>query len=105
MALLQARFDVVLTLDSVATDAPVQLTRVGLGGFQWPHAFGRSRAENLQRAARSATLRSAGGTPSCEVPPTAEQLSRLVAACAWDAALYEFSRVLAARRTRAYAVD
>lgn len=102
-----ARFEVVLTLDSVATDAPVQLSRLGLAGFRWPHSFGRSRAENLQRASRSATLRSdsAGGVASCEVPPTAEQLSRLVAACAWDAVLFEFARVLAARRTRAYAVD
>lgn len=99
-----ARFDVVLTLDSIATDAPVQLSRLGLEGFQWPHSFGRSRAENLQRAARSATMRS-GGVPSCEVPPTAEQLSRLVAACAWDAVLFEFARVLSARRTRAYAMD
>jgi hypothetical protein len=34
------------------------------------------------------------------VPPTAFELSRLVAACTWDAILYEFARTLAARRSK-----
>ena len=99
-----SRFEIVLTLPTIATDAPVQLGEVlGLRGFQLPRTFGRSRAENLQRAEQSVLMRSSAGVPLCQVQPTAEQLTRLVAACAWDTVLYEFARVLAARRTRAYA--
>ena len=98
-----ALFDAVLTLEAIDEDAPAQMARVGLAGLgAWPRSFSRSRAENLQRAAHMPALRSAGGRPSCDVPPTAEQLGRLVAASAWDAVLHEFARVLARRRTQAY---
>ena len=96
-----ARFDVVMTVGSLARDSPVQMARVGLPGFRWPRISSRSRSDNLQRAAAEPGLRTRG-RPSCEVPPTPAQLSGLVAACTWDAVLYEFARVLAARRTEAY---
>ena len=95
-----AGFDVVMTVETLASDAPAQMGRVGLPGFQWRRGFARSRADNLQRATEAPWLRTAG-VASCEVPPTATQLRRLVAASAWDAVLYEFARVLAARRTKA----
>eukprot|EP00966_Prymnesium_polylepis_P174931 4047997-Prymnesium_polylepis.1 len=72
--------------------------RVGLPNFRWAHGFSRSRRENLERASKYSWMRSDGGA-ACEAPPTAPQLARLVAASAWDAVLYEFARVLAARRT------
>lgn len=97
-----ARFDVVMTVASLERDSPVQMARVGLRGFQWPHGFSRSRSDNLQRAARESSSRTLG-KPSCQVPPTPAQLSGLVAACHFDAVLYEFARVLAARRTEALA--
>ena len=98
-----ALFDAVLALEAIDEDAPAQMARVGLAGLgAWPRSFSRSRAENLQRAAHMPALRSAGGRPSCDVPPTAEQLGRLVAASAWDAVLHDFARVLARRRTHAY---
>ena len=96
-----ARFDVVMTLATLAADAPVQMARVGLPGFRWSHARERSREDNLDRAQEDLALQTAG-RPSCDVPPSADQLRRIVAACAWDAVLYEFARVLAARRTEAY---
>ena len=95
-----ARFDVVMTVASLGRDAPVQMARVGLPGFRWPHAYDRSRADNLQRAAAlpSASRNLAPGTrlALCDVPPTAAQRDDLVAACAYDAVLYECARVLAA---------
>ena len=90
-----------MTVPSLARDAPVQMARVGLPGFHWQHAFSRSRADNLQRAAAGVGLRTLG-RPSCDVPPTPAQLSRLVDATAWDAILYQFAQVLAARRTQAW---
>ena len=97
-----ARFDVVMTVANIARDARAQMGRIGLPGFRWPRVYSRSRADNLNRAKDEPRLRTAG-LASCEVPPTAAQLSRLVAACSWDAALYDFARVLADRRTEAYA--
>eukprot|EP00747_Dinoflagellata_sp_TGD_P170884 gnl/TRDRNA2_/TRDRNA2_203615_c0_seq1.p1 gnl/TRDRNA2_/TRDRNA2_203615_c0~~gnl/TRDRNA2_/TRDRNA2_203615_c0_seq1.p1 ORF type:complete len:428 (+),score=43.24 gnl/TRDRNA2_/TRDRNA2_203615_c0_seq1:23-1306(+) len=93
-----AKFDVVMTVATITSDAAAQMGRVGLPDFQWPHSFSRSRDENLQRAERQASLRTSG-VASCELPPTPEQVDRLVAACAWDAVLYEFASLLAARRT------
>ena len=93
-----ARFDVVMTVDTLRRDAPAQMGRVGLPGFRWRRSFARSRADNLQRAAREPWLRT-WGVASCEVPPSDAQRSRLVAAIAWDSVLYEFARLLAARRT------
>ena len=97
-----ARFDVVMTVATIAKDSPAQMGRVGLPGFRWPREQSRSRAENLRRAQHEPGLRTSGRA-SCEVPPTMAQLERLVAASTWDAALYDFAKVLAARRTAAYA--
>jgi len=99
-----ARFDVVMTVATLSTDAPIQMRRVGLADFRWRHVFSRSRTDNLERAAKEATLRTSGRA-SCEVPPNDLQLRRLVAASAWDAVLYEFARELASRRTAAYGVE
>lgn len=98
-----ARFDVVMTVATLSRDAPAQMGRVGLPGYSLKHLFARSRAENLERAKSKfgSWLRTAG-KPSCEVPPTRAQLDRLDKACALDAVLYEFARILAARRTVAY---
>ena len=98
-----ARFDVVMTVATLSRDAPAQMGRVGLPGYSLKHLFARSRAENLERAKSKfgSWLRTAG-KPSCEVPPTRAQLDQLDKACALDAVLYEFARVLAARRTVAY---
>ena len=95
-----ARFDVVMTVETLARDAPAQMHRVGLPGFRVRHAYERSRAENLKRATREPSQRIAGRA-ACEVPPTAAELDRLVAACKWDSILYEFARLIAARRTAA----
>ena len=95
-----ARFDVVMTVSGISRDAQAQMGRVGLPGFRWPHASERSRADNLRRADATPSLRTAGRA-SCEVPPTAAQLARLIGACTWDAVLYELASVLAARRTAA----
>ena len=97
-----ARFDVVMTVATLARDAPVQMARVGLPNFEWPHVRDRSREDNIGRAIQDSQLQT-GGRPSCDLPPTTAQLRRVVAACAWDEVLYEFARVLAARRTEAYA--
>ena len=94
-----ARFDVVMTVGSIDSDAPIQMSRVGLPGFRWRREFERSRADNLKRATTDVHLQTRGGMPSCNKPPTAEELRRLVAACTWDAVLYEFAALLAARRT------
>ena len=78
--------------------------RVGLRGYKWPHVTDRSRSYNLGRAARkyATHMRQPSGRASCEVPPTTAQVGRLVAMCEWDAVLFEFARVLAARRTAVY---
>ena len=91
-----------MTVGTLADDAPVQMARVGLPGFRWTHSFSRSRKENLERAAHERSLRTSGSA-SCQAPPTAAQLGRLVAACKWDAVLFELAQVLAARRTAEYA--
>ena len=95
-----AMFDVVMTVDTLQRDAPVQMGKVGLPGFSWGRTSDRSRADNLQRAQEQASMRTAG-VASCQVPPTDVQVERLVEACAWDAVLYEFARMVAARRTQA----
>lgn len=93
-----ALFDVVMTVPTLSRDAPKQMGRVGLPGFVPRHVYSRSRAENLQRAANEPKYRIAKRA-ACQVPPTAAELKRLVAACAWDSLLYEFARKLAERRT------
>ena len=57
---------------------------------------------DFARAAKQPWLRTSG-RPSCQVPPAASQIERLVEATRLDAVLYELARVLAARRTAAYA--
>ena len=85
--------------------------RVGLPGFAPRHVYSRSRSDNLHRAAKEPWLRARGTTmgtadsAACEVPPTAFELSRLIAACTWDAILYEFARTLAARRSISSTVE
>jgi hypothetical protein len=96
-----ARFDIVMTVATLERDARAQMRRVGHADLRPRHIYERSRAENLQRAADNPRYRIAAKA-ACEVPPTAAQLRQLVAASAWDAVLYEFARVLAARRTAAY---
>lgn len=95
-----SRFDVVMTVETLQRDARAQMGRVGLPAFVPSRVYSRSRAANLHRAAREPWLRvpDSTGTAACEVPPTPPELSRLVAACTWDAILYEFARTLAARR-------
>ena len=95
-----ARFDVVMTVETLQRDARAQMGRVGLPDFAPRHVYARSRTDNLHRASREPWLRAKGatGTAACEVPPTAPELSRLVAASTWDAILYQFARTLAARR-------
>ena len=95
-----ARFDVVMTVANIKNDAPAQMGRVGLPNFQWGHAYSRGRVENLQRAKQQAWMRTSGRA-SCQVPPTNVQVGSLVEACAWDAVLYEFARLLAVRRNKA----
>ena len=43
-----SRFDVVMTAGGISRDARAQMARVGLPGFEWRHAYTRSRADNLQ---------------------------------------------------------
>ena len=105
-----SRFDVVMTVEALQQDARAQMGRVGLPGFAPRHVYSRSRSDNLHRAAKEPWLRARGSTDSadsaaCEVPPTAFELSRLVAACTWDAILYEFARTLAARRSISSTVE
>lgn len=96
-----SRFDVVMTVEALQQDAHAQMGRVGLPDFAPRHVYSRSRTDNLHRASREPRLRAHGAMDiaACEVPPTAFELSRLVAACTWDAILYEFARTLAARRS------
>ena len=98
------RFEVVMTVETLETDAAVQMARVGLPGFRLPHAFSRSRAENLERAKKQPTLQENTGSDlaACEVPPNALQLGRLLAGVGWDVLLWEFALLLASRRTEAY---
>ena len=105
-----SRFDVVMSVEALQQDARAQMGRVGLPGFAPRHVYSRSRSDNLHRAAKEPWLRARGSTDSadsaaCEVPPTAFELSRLVAACTWDAILYEFARTLAARRSISSTVE
>lgn len=96
-----SRFDVVMTVETLQRDARAQMGRVGLPNFTLRHVYSRSRNDNLRRASREPWLRARGAkddVAACETPPTAPELSRLVAACTWDAILYEFARTLAARR-------
>ena len=97
-----SRFDVVMTVEALQQDAHAQMGRVGLPDFAPGHMYSRSRADNLHRASKEPWLRAHGATDTaaCEVPPTAFELSRLVAACTWDAILYEFACTLAARRSK-----
>lgn len=85
-----ASFDVVMTLATLGRDAGAQMHRVGLAGFKPPHTYARSRADNNMHS---------GPRPACDVPPTFGELNRLVSATWWDAILYEFASVLAARRS------
>ena len=85
-----ASFDVVMTLATLGRDAGAQMHRVGLPGFKPQHAYARSRADNNMHS---------GLRPACDVPPTSSELNRLVSATWWDAILYEFASVLAARRS------
>ena len=98
-----ARFDVVMTVETLQRDAPAQMGRVGLPDFRPRHVFFRSRDDNLERVAREPWLRTSAAekTAACEVPPTPHELERLVAGCALDAVLYEFVSMVAARRTAA----
>lgn len=97
-----ARFGVVMTVETLARDSMVQMGRVGLPGFRWRHLYSRSRGDNRGRAAKDGRMRSPSGRPSCDVPPSEEEQRRLVEAVSLDHVLYEFARVLAARRTDAY---
>ena len=96
-----ARFDVIMTVETLAQDSAAQMSRVGLPGFRWRHDYQRSRDDNRQRAHKDARMR-VSDSPSCDVPPTAAELGHLVDAVALDAVLYDFARVLAARRTDTY---
>ena len=78
-----------MTLATLGRDAGAQMHRVGLPGFKPQHAYARSRADNNMHS---------GLRPACDVPPTSSELNRLVSATWWDAILYEFASVLAARR-------
>lgn len=98
-----AQFDVVMTVETLQRDAPAQMGRVGFPGFRPRHVYSRSRADNLERAVKEPWLRDpVTGRAACEARPTRAELERLVQACAWDAVLYEFARLLAARRSEAY---
>ncbi len=99
-----ARFHVVMTVEGLSSDSPAQMGCVGLPGFRWQHYFSRSRGDNRERAARDGRMRSPQSRgPSCDVPPTEAEQRLLVDGVSLDHVLYEFARVLAARRTAAAA--